>query len=158
LARHLTNVKADTCPLGQMFFMSSPQVHAGRSLERLTLWWRNKRSARRALCELNRSPYGELARTARDLGVNVERLGSIAARGPLGVELMPRMAKAQGLGPDALRRADCSAVREMEERCTFCGLRFRCALDLMEDGGEDGGAARARAYCPNAQAFKALRG
>jgi hypothetical protein len=88
------------------------------------------------------------------LGVNVERLGTIAARGPLGVELMQRMANAQGLEPDALRRADCSAVREMEERCTFCGLRFRCALDLMEDGG----AARARAYCPNAQAFEALRG
>lgn len=134
--------------------MSSPHAHAGRSIKRLALLWRNRRNAGRGLYELDRSPHGELARTAHDFGVSVDRLGSIVARGPLGVELMQKMAKAHGLEPDALRRADGNAAREMEERCTFCAHRFRCALDLTEDGG----AARARAYCPNAQAFKALRG
>lgn len=123
------------------------------SLRQLALWWRNQMSARRATHELNRLPHAELLRTARDFGVTVDRLKTVAARGPLSAELMQRMAGAHGLEPDALRQADLNTVREMEERCTFCSSRFRCAHDLAGDGT----VARAKAYCPNAEALKALK-
>jgi hypothetical protein len=133
--------------------MSTVSTDLANSLEQLVLWWRNRLGARRALDELNRSPHAEFLRTARDFGVTVERLKRFAARGPLSIELMERMAGAHGLEPDALRRADLNAVREMEERCTLCGSRFRCAHDLAVDGS----VTRTKAYCPNAEALKALK-
>jgi hypothetical protein len=107
----------------------------------------------RVLDEINRSPQAELLRTAADCGVTVQRLRCAAARGPLSARLMEVMARAYGLAPAALRRADLSSVREMEERCTFCTDRFRCAIDLADDAG----VARAQAYCPNADMFEMLR-
>jgi hypothetical protein len=65
---------------------------------------------------------------------------------------MEKMARAYGLEPAALRRTDPNTVREMEERCTFCDSRFRCALDLAEADG----AARAQAYCANAEMFRSV--
>jgi hypothetical protein len=107
----------------------------------------------RALDELNRSPHAELLRTAGDCGITVQRLRRVAARGPLSVRLMETMARAYGLEPAALRRADLNTVREMEERCTFCHERFWCAMDLADDEG----VIRAQAYCPNADMFESLR-
>jgi hypothetical protein len=66
---------------------------------------------------------------------------------------MEVMARTYGLEPAALRRADLNSVREMEERCTFCRERFRCAIDLEDDEG----MARAQGYCPNADTFEKLR-
>ncbi len=107
----------------------------------------------RALDELNCSPHAELHRTASDLGVSVQGLRRIAARGPLGALLFERMATAYGLDSNCLRSANLNTVREMEERCAFCDRRLRCALDLsVEDG-----AARTEGYCANARTFEALR-
>ena len=121
-------------------------------LKQLQLWWHNQLGAMRALDELNRSPHTELLRTAGDFGITVQRLKSVAARGPLSTQLLEKMARAYGLDSEALRRADLNTVREMEERCTFCDSRYRCATDLSEDRG----VARARSYCANAEAFAAL--
>jgi len=122
-------------------------------VEQLPIWWRNRLAAMRALDELNRSSHAELERTARDVGVTAQRLRTIAARGPVGVQLLEGMARTYGVGPDAFRRVDANTLREMRERCTFCDSRYRCAVDL----GSGGDPARSRAYCPNADAFRALR-
>ena len=133
--------------------MSAASTPLTDLVKQFALWWRNWLGARRALDELDRSPHGELLRSARDFGVTVDRLKTFAARGPLSGKLMQRMASAHGLEADALRRADLNTVREMEERCSFCGSRFRCAHDLADDGT----VARAKAYCPNAEVLKALK-
>ena len=133
--------------------MAAPSARLASILDRLVLWWRNQVGAIRALDELNRSPHAELLRTAGDFGVTVHRLKLIAARGTLSARLMEKMARTYGVEPASLRRADLNAVREMEERCTFCDNRFRCAIDLSENDG----VARAQAYCVNAEMFKALR-
>lgn len=133
--------------------MSAASTPLTDLVKQFALWWRNWLGARRALDELNRSPHAELVRTAHDFGVTVDRLKTFAARGPLSGELMQRMASAHGLEAEVLRRADLNTVREMEERCSFCGSRFRCAHDFADDGT----VARAKAYCPNAEALKALK-
>jgi hypothetical protein len=122
-------------------------------LKRLPIWWHNRLAAMRALDELNRSPHVELSRTAQDVGVTVQRLRMVTARGPVGARLLERMARSHGIGADTLRRVDRNTIREMEERCTFCHGRYRCAVDLAS--GEE--VPRSRAYCPNAGAFEALR-
>ncbi|HEX5957366.1 MAG TPA: DUF6455 family protein [Hyphomicrobiaceae bacterium] len=119
-------------------------------LQQLPLWWHNRWAAMRALEELDRSPYAEVLRTASDFGLTVEALRSAAARGPLNRQLMERMAETYNLEPTALRRVDLSVAREMEARCTFCGKRRRCAIDLADAEG----ASRAQAYCPNAEIFR----
>lgn len=133
--------------------MAGPSTGLGSLLKQLALWWHNQLAAMRALDEINRSPRAELLRTAGDCGITVQRLRRVAARGPLSARLMEMMARAYGLEPAALRRADLNTVREMEERCTFCRERSRCAVDLRDDGG----MARAQAYCPNADMFEMLR-
>ncbi len=125
----------------------------GSFLKQLPLWWHNQLAAMRALDELNRSPHAEVVRTASDFGATVQRLKSAAARGPLSAQLMEKMARAHGLEPAALRRADLNTVREMEEVCTFCVNRFRCAVDLADDAR----VAGAKAYCANAEMFGTLR-
>ncbi len=122
-------------------------------LKGVALWWRNRCEGRRALHVLDRSPISEISRTAHDFGITVDRLRSFTARGPLSAELMQRMAMAHGLKADALRRDDLNTIREMEERCTVCGNRLRCAHDLAQADA----LARTESYCPNSEAFKALR-
>jgi hypothetical protein len=126
-----------------------------RFLDRLALWWRNQVAATRAVGELNRCPSAELLRTASDLGVTAQGLRRFAARGPLSARLFENMGKAYRVDLGSLRRTDFGMVREMEERCALCGSRLRCALDLSEY--RQAAQARARAYCPNAEAFEALR-
>ena len=121
-------------------------------LKGAALWWRNQREGRRALSALDRSSLSEMSRTAHDFGIAVDRLRSFAVRGPLSAELMQRMAMAHGLKAEALRRNDLNTIREMEERCTVCGYRLRCARDLAQVDAP----ARAESYCPNFEAFKAL--
>jgi hypothetical protein len=133
--------------------MAGASTGLGSLLKQLPLWWHNQLAAMRALDEINRSPGAELVRTAGDCGITVQRLRRVAARGPLSMRLMEMMARTYGLEPAALRRADLNTIREMEERCTFCRARFRCAIDL----GDDDGIARAQAYCPNADIFEKLR-
>ena len=114
-------------------------VSGARLLHGLALWLRN--------------PHAELRRTASDLGVSIQGLKRIAARGPLNALLIEKMATAYGLDADCLRSVNVNTVREMEGCCTFCDRRFRCALDLsVEDG-----AARTEGYCANARTFEALR-
>jgi hypothetical protein len=129
--------------------MAASGERFARQLHGLALWWRNQVRAMRALDELNRSPHAELQRTASDLGVTVQRLKQVAARGPLNSLLIDKMAMAYGLD---LRHANLNTVREMEERCTFCDSRFRCARDLSADDG----AVRAGAYCANVPMLEAL--
>jgi hypothetical protein len=133
--------------------MAGSNTGLGSLLKQLPLWWHNQLAAMRALDEINRSPRAELLRTAGDCGVTVQRLRRVAARGPLSVRLMEVMARTYGLEPAMLRRADLNSVREMEERCTFCRERFRCAIDLADDDG----VTRAQAYCPNADMLETLR-
>lgn len=133
--------------------MAGSSTGLGSLLKQLPLWWHNQLAAMRALDEINRSPRAEQLRAAGDCGITVQRLRRVAARGPLSTRLMEMMARTYGLEPASLRRADLNTVREMEERCTFCRERFRCAIDLEDDEG----MARARAYCPNAGTFEKLR-
>ncbi|HEX6001342.1 MAG TPA: DUF6455 family protein [Hyphomicrobiaceae bacterium] len=121
-------------------------------LQQLPLWWHNRWAAMRALEELDRSPHAEVLRTASDFGLTVEALRSAVARGPLDRRLMERMAETYGLAPTALRRVGLSVAREMEARCTFCGKRRRCSIDLSDADG----ASRAQTYCPNAEIFRDL--
>lgn len=133
--------------------MPGSSAGLGSLLKQLPLWWHNQLAAMRALDEINRSPGAELLRTAGDCGITVQRLRRVTARGPLSARLMEMMARTYGLESATLRRADLNTVREMEERCTFCRERFRCAIDLEDDEG----MARAQAYCPNADTFEKLR-
>ena len=132
--------------------MAASSARLGSFLKQLPLWWQNQLAAMRALDELHRSPHAEVIRTARDFGTTVQRLKSAAARGPLSGQLMERMARAYGLEPAVFRRTDPNTVREMQERCTFCDHRFRCAIDLADADG----AARAQAYCANAEMFRSV--
>ena len=129
--------------------MAASSMRLGSFVKQLPLWWRNQLAARRALDEIHRSPHAEVFRTASDFGITVQRLKSAAARGPLGSQLMERMARAYGLEPAVLRRTNPGTLRDMEERCTFCASRLRCAMDLADADG----AARAHAYCANAEMF-----
>jgi hypothetical protein len=148
----LTKVKLRARVSVQHHCMMGRTTHTPRALKRAALWWRNRREASRALAELERMPYRELGRTAHDFGVSTARLGSIAARGPLAADLTQQMARAYGIAPEALERADRHTLRDLQENCAFCAFRLRCALDLAED------PASARHYCRNARTFLALRG
>lgn len=89
---------------------------------------------------------------ARELGLSVSELTTIAARRPETNLLQERMHR---LGISEISRdwRATSVMRDLQRVCTLCTSQRICKHDLASKNGSD----RWRAYCPNTQTFDALR-
>ena len=116
-------------------------------------WWRNWRTQRNALGELNGCGADEAAHIARDIGVAPEELRVLAARWPDASDLLSRRIADVGLKEQQIEATEPQALRDLQRVCTQCEDRARCKRDL--DRRKTGGAWRD--YCPNIATLDALR-
>ena len=115
-----------------------------------TIW--NWRSSRKARHELNALDADELAVLARDVGLPLEHLARLTARGVHAGEEMPRLLRGAGLVPERLERTHPDVMRDMSIVCSGCAAASRCRRDL-----DRGWVPVVQRYCPNAETIKALR-
>lgn len=113
--------------------------------------WRNYRSAKAGLRELENDPR-LTASVAADLGLTIPALKEVVAKGAGAYDLMARMMAAFDLDPAALRETEPEQMREFELTCSLCAVKGRCKREI--DAGT--AAANARSFCPNAAAFQAF--
>jgi uncharacterized protein YjiS (DUF1127 family) len=116
-------------------------------------WWRNWRSQRNALGELNGCGEDEAAHIARDVGVAPAELRILAAKWPDASDLLSRRIDDIGLKEQQIEATEPQALRDLQRVCTQCEDRARCKRDL--DRRKTGGAWRD--YCPNIATLDALR-
>jgi hypothetical protein len=102
--------------------------------------------------ELGKCSAEEKRQLAKDLGIPVEDLRSLVAKGPVAADALPKMLAALSVDAQALANADFATMRDLQRTCAFCDHKKLCQRELAE-----GTAARHfRQFCPNAHTLDAL--
>jgi hypothetical protein len=139
-------------PWGGFIMASSPRHRQIR--ERIARWYRNWRTARAGVFELQCAGAAEVQRIAQDLGISSFELHALAGR-PDDRELLARRMEALHLEPKGLAQMQPAAWRDLQRVCALCGVRNECARDLDEQA-RDPAWQEWRNYCPNATTLSAL--
>lgn len=126
--------------------------HAG-PIGVVSRWWRNWRTHRASVNELEACGADEVAHLARDVGVGALELRTIAAKWPDNVGLLSRRIAEIGLDSGRITNSEPWVMRDLQRVCTQCAENWRCASDLDRNGKD----RKWREYCPNAPTLDALR-
>src|SRR5215831_18070446 len=105
----------------------------GRPFAFLTRWWRNWVSRDAALRELAGCGERETSHLARDIGVGVTELKTLAGRWPDSSNLLERRMVALGLGADRIGRDQPALMRDLQRVCGQCAQESRCEQDLRRN-------------------------
>ena len=116
-------------------------------------WWRNWTARDSALAELRCCGSNDAAHIARDVGVSVSELQTLAGRWPDSRNLLERRLAASGLSVEQVARSEPQIFRDLQRVCGQCDAGVRCERDL--DGDDKDRAWRD--YCPNVATLDALR-
>jgi len=120
-------------------------------LTRLEGWWRNWKARSAARQELACCGHDEAAHIARDVGVSISELHTLAGRWPDSATLLERRIAALGL--EQVAHAEPQVTRDLQRVCGQCAFEGPCERDLNSDERD-----RAwRDYCPNVTTLDALR-
>ncbi len=113
-------------------------------------WWRGligHDAAEFRYCE-----DAEVAEMAKDAGVSVNELLSLARMGPKYADLLARRMAALDLDPAEVGRIEPQTLHDLQRVCTMCKSHGRCARDLARDANDPAWES----YCPNCQTLEAL--
>ena len=116
-------------------------------------WWRNWTARDAALRELGCCDRAEAAHIARDVGVSVPELQTLAGRWPDAPNLLEQRMEASGLSAEQAADSEPQVLRDLQRVCGQCDVAARCQRDL--DGDEKNRVWRD--YCPNVVTLDALR-
>jgi len=120
-------------------------------------WWRNWTARDAALRELGCCD-AEAAHIARDVGVSVSELQTLAGRWPEPPNLLERRMAASGLSVERVANSEPQVMRDLQRVCGQCDAGARCERDLdAQDLGEHRQDRAWRDYCPNVKTLDALR-
>ena len=115
--------------------------------------WINKRRAMNGLRdELRQCSQEDAMQIAKDLGVSVGDLRSLAAKGAGAANALPKMLTALSVNAQALTDGDPAVMRDLQRTCILCHHKSRCQRELAEGSA----AQHFREFCPNAYTFNAL--
>lgn len=124
----------------------------GNILDRLIEGWRRHRQVQQDRAFLRNSAAFDLERLAADVGMGVDELADIIARGEGAPALSARMMAAHGFDRDDLAARNPSSLREVSSMCGRCDHKHRCEVELNAGTA----VAHAEAFCPNAQLMQML--
>ena len=96
-------------------------------------WWRNWRTRDSALAELRCCGNDEAAHIARDVGVSVCELQTLAGRWPDSRNLLERRLAASGLSVEQVAHSEPQVLRDLQRVCGQCDAGGRCERDLDDD-------------------------
>ena len=121
-------------------------------LARLTQWVHRRQRGLRELKALEDAGPLDIERMAADVGMSVDELADVIARGDGTSELVRRMMAAHGIDRDWLAEILPELVEEIETRCSGCEHRHRCEIELNAGTA----AVHADAFCVNAATMREL--
>jgi transcriptional regulator with XRE-family HTH domain len=137
----------------------SPQIAEPRTsptvemiLNAIANWIKKYRYAAGLHQELAGCGADEVARIARDLGIDTAELFKLSDNGPGAADLLQRMLRALGADPNTLALIDPLVMRDLQRLCISCSHKKRCEHDLAAETA----AQNYREYCPNAVSLDAL--
>lgn len=90
----------------------------------------------------------EIERLARETGISIDDLQTLAMLGIHGADLMRRRMRILRIDPNRLYDSEPAMFRELQKSCSACASHGRCALDLAQDA-IDPTRVDWRDYCPN---------
>lgn len=131
--------------------MPTATGHRGGPFGIFAKWWRNWTARDAALGELGCCDCDETAHIARDVGVSVSELRTLAGRWPDAPNLLERRLAGSGLSVEGIAHSE--VVRDLQRVCGQCDAGARCERDLDKDEHE----RVWRDYCPNVATLDALR-
>ena len=121
-------------------------------LHAVAAWIGKIRMANGIRDELGRCSADEKKQIAKDLGIPVEDLRRLVAKGPVAADALPKMLSALSVDARVLASADPAIMRDLQRTCAFCDHKSLCQREFAE-----GTAARNfRQFCPNAHTLDAL--
>jgi hypothetical protein len=115
-------------------------------------WFDRRGRAMGELKALDHAGPVDIERMAAGVGMSVDELADLIARGSETTELVGRMMAAHGLSRAKLSKAAPGLVETIESRCEGCRHRHRCEIELNAGTAAD----HATAFCPNARTMQAL--
>lgn len=126
--------------------------HHDNILGRLIDGWRKHRRVQQDRAFLSNSDAVDIERMAADVGMGVDELADVIARGEDPSDLPARMMTAHGFDHDDLAAGSPLSLREINVTCSRCAQKHRCEVEL--DAGT--AALHAEGFCPNAQLMQVL--
>jgi hypothetical protein len=128
-------------------------AHKRRSLtEVIAQWWQDWTNPRSDFSDSSCCVTGEVERVAREAGVTVAELKTLARLGPDAADLLPRREAALGLNSVEVMRAAPRTVQDLQRVCSMCECQKQCARDLTLNPTDPAWEK----YCPNVETLKAL--
>lgn len=94
----------------------------------------------------------DVERMARDIGVSVPELRSLARCGPHSADLLLCRMAALDLDADEVAATMPMLLQDLQRVCSFCSSHRRCAHDLARDTANPAW----HDYCPNAETLMEL--
>lgn len=129
------------------------ETHKRRSPAKvISQWWQNWTNPRSNFSDLSCCVTGEVERVAREAGVTVAELKTLARLGPDAADLLPRREAALGLNSVEVMRAAPRTVQDLQRVCSMCECQKQCARDLTLNPTDPAWEK----YCPNVETLKAL--
>ena len=126
--------------------------HHGNILDGLIEGWRRYRRVRQDRALLRNSAAVDIERLAADVGMGVDELADVIARGEGAPALSARMMAAHGFDRDALAARSPASLREISSLCARCDHKHRCEVELNAGTA----VAHAPAFCPSSQLMQLL--
>lgn len=120
-------------------------------IEAVLQWCREWATAGSA-SELKCCAEGEVDRIAKDAGVSVSELHTLASHGPRAADLLLSRMAALDLDAKEVSRIEPHVFRDLQRVCTMCEIHGRCARDLTRDSADPAW----KNYCPNVETLMDL--
>ena len=126
--------------------------HHGNILAGLIEGWRRHRRVQQDRAFLRNAEAFDIERLAADIGMGVDELAEIIARGESAPALSARMMAAHGFDRGDVAARSPASLREVSSMCSRCDHKRRCEVELNAGTA----VAHADAFCPNAQLMQML--
>jgi hypothetical protein len=116
------------------------------------LRWCRDWTRRGSASELKCFGEEEVDRIAKDVGVSVSELRTLARFGPKAADLLLRRMAALDLDRNEVAQTEPGTFQDLRRVCTMCESHRRCARDFAHDSANP----EWKDYCPNAATLIAL--
>ena len=121
-------------------------------LHAVAAWIKKHRTMSGVRGELEQCSPQDAMQIAKDLGVPVKELCTLAAKGAGAADALPKMLSEISVDALALTKKDPAVMRDLQRTCILCDHKSRCQRELAKGSA----AQHFREFCPNAHTFDAL--
>jgi hypothetical protein len=115
-------------------------------------WFKKPRSVHAGRDELRQCSQNEAMTIAKDLGVPLSDLGSLAAKAPDAANDVSKMLHVLSIDESTLAKGDPATMRDLRRTCMLCVRKGRCRHEFASFTA----AQNFHEFCPNAYTLDAL--